>query len=521
MARCLPTASGCGEPMRMRQVLAVAALCAPQAALAELTVEEAWGVWTAQFEALGLDWEAEAVPEGDALAVGPIFLSMQFPGLPLEMNLQLPGPRFVPDAGEVAVQLPTSEAMPFSVTAIGDAEEGFTSSGAFAWRMEDVGVRMRQTDAGVETRWSGTSFEIDMTEFGIGGQPFPAEYRYVQSGFDITQTSRIDDAWLDFTRRGVAGQVVIDYGYGDDTSTEGLAGTLRRDEVETLTELRLPRGGPTLDGLPELAEAGMMFRHEAAAKSGHDEDDEWYAGELISSGETRWTNITGIFTLSGDGLRVVSDSDAAEMQITDELLGLTVDVEAARVLMDLAVPVLRAIEPQDYALRFELDGLSLSEETWSAFFISDALSRQTADLKVDLGGKAILLETLFDLAALGQSFNGPLPVSIETLDLRALEARFWDAELTGKAAVRFDHGARRTFDGFPATEGDATFELTGVQGLLDRLTEAGVLTTDDAMSARMMMGMFTAPVDGEDDAVRAEFEIKPDGQVTVNGQRLR
>lgn len=112
-------------------------------------------------------------------------------------------------------------------------------------------------------------------------------------------------------------------------------------------------------------------------------------------------------------------------------------------------------------------------------------------------------------------------MSIETLDLRALEARFWDAELTGKGAVRFDHGAPRTFDGLPATEGDATFELTGVQGLLDRLTEASVLTIDDAMSARMMMGMFTAPVDGEDDAVRAEVEITPDGQVTVNGQRLR
>ncbi len=507
--------------MSVRHVLAAAALCAPQAALADLTVEQAWEVWTTQFEALGLDWEADAVPEGDALAVGPIFLTMQFPGLPLEMNLQLPGPRFVPDAGEIEVQLPTSETMPFSVSATGGAGAGFTSSGAFAWRMEDVSVRMRQTDAGVETRWSGISFEIDMTEYGTGGQPFPAEYRYVQSGFDITQTSRIDGDWLDFTRRGVAGQVVIDYGYGDETTAEGLVGTLRRDDVETLTELRLPRSGPTLDRLPELAEAGMMFRHEAVAKSGFDEDDEWYAGEVISSSETRWTNITGLFTLTGDGLGVVSGADAVEMQMTDELLGISVDVEAARILLDLAMPVLRAVEPQEYALRFELDGLTLSEETWTAFFMSDKLPRQTADLKVDLGGEAILLETLFDLAALGQSFNGPLPVSIETLDLRALEARFWDAELTGKGAVRFDHSASRTFDGVPATEGDATFELTGVQALLDRLTEAGVLTTDDAMSARMMMGMFTAPVDGEEDAVRAEVDITPDGQVTVNGQRLR
>lgn len=521
MARCLPTASGCGEPIRVRHVILAAALCAPQAALADLTVEEAWEVWTAQFEALGLDWEADAVPEGDALAIGPIFLTLQAPGLPLEMNLQLPGPRFVSDAGEIVVHLPTAETMPFSIYATEDAASGFTSAGAFAWRMKDVSVRMRETDAGIETRWSGDSFEIEMTEYGLLGKPFPAGYRYLQSGFDITQTSRIGDGWLDFTRRGVAGQVVIDYGFGDETTAQGLGGTLRRDEVETLTELRLPRGGPALDRLPELAEAGMMLRHEAEAKTGFDEDYEWSAGEQIASSETRWSNITGIFTLTGDGLHVVSGSDTAAMQITDEVLGISVDVEAARILLDLAMPVLRAVEPQEYALRVELDGLTLSEETWTAFFVTEELPRQTADLKVDLGGTAILLETLFDLAALGQSFNGPLPVSIETLDLRALEARFWDAELTGKGAVRFDHVAPRTVDGFPATEGDATFELTGAQALLDRLTEAGVLTTDDAMSARMMMGMFTAPVEGEDDAVRAEIEISPDGQVTVNGQRMR
>ncbi|MGK7754012.1 MULTISPECIES: hypothetical protein [unclassified Roseovarius] len=509
--------------MRRRLALAAAVLCAPQAAFAELTPDEAWGVWTAQFEALGLEWEAEAVPEGDALAVGPIFLTMRFPGLPLKMNLQLPGPRFVPDAGEVEVQLPASDTMPFSLSPTGDGGPGIAASGALAWRMEDVRVRMREADDGVETRWSGARFEIDMTEYGFRGRPFPAEYRYVQSRFDITQTSRIADGWLHFTRRGEAGQVVIDYGYGDGTTPQGLAGTLKRDEVETLTELRLPRDGPALDRLPELAEAGMTLRHEAVAAAGLDEDEEWVAGDLIATGETRWVNITALFTLAGEGARVVSGSDGAVMQLTDKALDLDVDLEAARVLLDLAMPVLRKVEPQDYALRFELDGLTLSEDTWAQFFVADGLARQTADLKVDLGGKAILLETVFDLAALGRSFYGALPVSIETLDLKALEVRFWDAELTGRGAVEFDHAAPRMLDGFPAAKGDARFELVGAQDLLDRLIAVGVLTAEDAMSARMMMGMFTAPVEGEGetDAVRAEVEIGPDGQVTVNGQRLR
>lgn len=507
--------------MALRPTLLATALCAPQAALADLTVEAAWDIWTTQFETLGFEWEADAVQEGAALSVGPIFLTLRVPGAALNMHLQLPGPRFVPDAGEVDVHLPVSEAMPFSIVAGPEDAPGFTASGALAWRMEDVTVRMRETDAGIETRWSGQSFEIDMTEFGLFGTPYPAEYRYLQSGFDITQTSAVTEGWLDFTRRGVAEQVVLEYGYGDETTAEGLSGLLQRDTVETVTEVRLPPEGPVLSSLSEQASDGMAFRHDTVAQRGIDSDKEWLGGTLIATSQTDWTEITGDFTFDQDGLRIVSGAQQTAMDLSDQTLGLTFDVEASRVLMDLAMPVLRAVAPQDYALRFELDGLTMSEENWAQFFRAEDFPRQTADMTVDLGGEMILVETLFDLKAMSGAFDGAIPFFIETLDLRALGLRLPEAEVTGSGAFRFDHTDFEALNGFPATEGSATFELTGVQDLLDWLVSAKVLTLDDAMSARMMLGMFTRPVEGQDGTARSEVEITADGQVLVNGQRMR
>ena len=48
----------------------------------------------------------------------------------------------------------------------------------------------------------------------------------------------------------------------------------------------------------------------------------------------------------------------------------------------------------------------------------------------------------------------------------------------------------------------------------------GYLPEDQAMGMRMMMGMFAVPGDGED-VLTSTIQVKPDGQILANGQRLR
>lgn len=505
----------------MRAIAVAAALVVPQAALAELTVEQAWAVWTTQFEALGLDWEAEAERDGAALAVGPIALTLRYPIAEVEMHLQLPGPRFVPDGDAIEVRLPDTALLPFRMTSRIGPQGGETAAGAFEMRMTETTVRMQETEAGIEAQWDGDRFEIDLVDFDLFEAPFPAQYRYVQSGFEITQTSETGEGWLGFDRLGAAESVIVDYGFGDDSTAEGLRGSLAREGVETDTRVRLPQAGPVLKDLNAQAAAGMMFRHEAFARSGRDWDKEWSRGELIAQSETDWTEIRGSFVLSGEGLRVVSGSRRAAMQLTDQELRLNLELEADRVLLDLAMPLLRAVEPQPFALRFDLDQLALSEESWAQFFDPETLPREAADLQIDVAGEMILLETLVDLAAWGAMTEDTLPFMVETLDVAALVARLEDAEITGTGALRFDHTDYETLDGIPATEGQLAFDLRGAQALLDRLADAGLLPGDAAMSTRMMLGMFTKPVEGGEDAARSEIEFRENGQILVNGQRMR
>jgi hypothetical protein len=48
----------------------------------------------------------------------------------------------------------------------------------------------------------------------------------------------------------------------------------------------------------------------------------------------------------------------------------------------------------------------------------------------------------------------------------------------------------------------------------------GLLAQQDAMGARMMMSMFAVPGSGED-SLQSTIEIKGNGQILANGQRIR
>ena len=69
-------------------------------------------------------------------------------------------------------------------------------------------------------------------------------------------------------------------------------------------------------------------------------------------------------------------------------------------------------------------------------------------------------------------------------------------------------------------EGPTDISLTGGNGLLDKLVQMGLLPQEQAMGARMMMGLFMVPGEGED-TLTSRIEVRPDGQVLANGQRLR
>jgi hypothetical protein len=113
-----------------------------------------------------------------------------------------------------------------------------------------------------------------------------------------------------------------------------------------------------------------------------------------------------------------------------------------------------------------------------------------------------------------------MPVQLHALDVTNLTLKAAGAEVTGDGAFTFDNADTTTFPGVPLPTGQLDLKIVGANGLVDKLVQMGLLPEDQAMSARMMMGLFANAVEGSDDTLTSTLEFREKG-LFVNGQRLQ
>ena len=195
----------------------------------------------------------------------------------------------------------------------------------------------------------------------------------------------------------------------------------------------------------------------------------------------------------------------------------------ARHGFDVTVPVTPSPDPQDFAMRILAQEVALGDTIWNMFDPAAILPRDPATLEIDLAGQAISDESLFDPAGLEDDADAMDPGAafedLRALDIRALQLSAAGAEVTGDGA--FAHNPQADAQaGLPPLVGTLNLRIAGANGLLDRLIQAGFLGQDDAMGARMMMGMLGVPGEAPD-TLTSTIEINEEGHISANGQRLR
>ena len=169
---------------------------------------------------------------------------------------------------------------------------------------------------------------------------------------------------------------------------------------------------------------------------------------------------------------------------------------------------------QEFGLVMTLEGLEIDNILWNMFDPAEQLPRDPATLVVDLGGSVILTED-FTSPEYAESMEAAPPGTIESLDINAIEIKLAGAELTGDGDFAFDNSM-----GMPVPSGTANLMLTGGNTLLDTLVGMGLIPEDQAMGARMMLGLFARPGDGPDTLV-STIEVNEDGSILANGQRIK
>jgi len=185
------------------------------------------------------------------------------------------------------------------------------------------------------------------------------------------------------------------------------------------------------------------------------------------------------------------------------------------------MPVTQNDQEQDFAFGFKMGDFTMSDMIWGIFDPAAQLPRDPATVAIDLTGKVNLLFDLLDTKQMTAVESGEIaPGELNAVTLNNITVSAVGAALTGSGDFTFDNSDLETFDGMPAPTGAIDLKLVGGNGLLDKLVAMGMLPEDQAMGARMMMGLFAVAGAGED-TLTSKIEVNDQGHVMANGQRLK
>jgi len=213
-----------------------------------------------------------------------------------------------------------------------------------------------------------------------------------------------------------------------------------------------------------------------------------------------------VFTLNSSG-------SGMELGFASAVMPAPINVTTGPVEVSMTSPVIANDAAADFGLVLKLSQFSVNEEAWAMFDPAGALPRDAADLAIDISGK-----TKIDLAAMidaeDTGAEPPMPAP-ESLDISELTLKVAGAALVGTGAFTFDNTA-----GMPMPLGEANVVVTGANALIDGLIGTGLVTAEDAMGVRMMMGAFMSP-GANPDELTSKIEAKPGFEIYVNGQRIQ
>ncbi|SLN71469.1 hypothetical protein ROA7450_03922 [Roseovarius albus] len=485
------------------------------AAFADVTAEQVWEDWKGYMAGFGYQVEATESQSGDALVVSDVKMSVSIPEEDADVSFTMSEMTFTNNGdGTVSISLPP--VMPISGVATGEGE-------TIKFDLEYA------TDA------------FDMT---VSGDASEMTYDYTAALAKISLVSIEADGespdlgTLELSVADIAGQSIMKVGGVRETSQQMTTG-----EVSYTIDMAPPEeeGHVKLIGSAE----SMGFQGTGSFPANMDPTDmsAMLAAGFAFDGGFEMGAGSSEFSFSGDGstLEGTSSSGPGVAMVAMDADKLNYDVRAQDVDVNVKssdlpfpvqftfgeyaakflMPVSQSEEAQEFGLALTFGDFTMSDMIWGMFDPSGQLPRDPATVSFDLSGTAKMLVNLMDPEQMEAIESGETMLGeLDSMNLNNLVISLAGAELTGEGAFTFDNEDLESFGGMPAPAGAMDLKLVGGNGLLDKLVAMGFVPEDQAMGARMMMGLFAIPGEG-DDTLTSKIEVTEDGQVLANGQRLK
>lgn len=478
-------------------------------ALADLSADQVWNDWK---DLLG-SYGAEISTGSEDLSGGTLFVTGLQAGFKIDegaMSIDLGDVTFA-ERGDGSVVVTMEDELPLvmDITAPDGkkARVGFT--------LKQPGAQLIASGDAANMRYDFDYPSMAMSDFTLEGDDIPG---------DLPMT-------FDITAAGIAGFITLASGslrrFETESSIASLAMNMNIDDPNegkgafqfSMTELRQTASGTLADIEMDMSAAQMIGAgmaqsgHAAYGPSNYAFSIEAPDGAMDLSGSASGGTLD--FSFDQNGLSYGGVTNDVSFTVGGPMipfppLTFTMEKSEGR----LTMPMVPHEEEQNFAVVMTMIGLKIDDMLWSMFDAAGMLPHDPATIVVDVSGTAIVTHDFTD-PAVAETLGETPPGTIESLDINSVQLKLAGAELTGDGEFAFNNDM-----GIPLPSGTVNMMLTGGNTLLDTLVAMGLIPEDQAMGARMMLGLFARPGDGPDTLV-STIEVNEDGSILANGQRIK
>lgn len=492
--------------------LIAALILGASAAQADVTPQQVWDNWLEQMQPYGYDISVTETQQGNDLAISDMVMTIDMPEDEGSVIVSMPGFTFI-DNGDGTVGLDMPSSYPINVKIDGEYDQGnvqvdYNTTGlTMTVSGEPDAMRYDYSAASIEASLAALEVEGEAIDLGMVKATLinVSGDSMIAGNMLMTSDQKFSADQIQFTvdvsdPEGSGEYIKVNAAF-NDLAFDGNASIPKDMDPEDIAKM-LALG---------FAYGGEFSHQGGEANFDIDMDGDKLAGQQSSG--------SGSFSMSMNeeafALSMNATDGKATMQVPD--LPFPVSYEMGETGIDFVIPIAMNDEEQDFKAAITLGDFSMADMLWSIFDPTEQLPRDPATISFDVTGKVKLLANIFDPESIDLM---AAPGELHAVNLNDITIRAVGAELTGQGAFTFDNSDLASFDGMPRPEGSAELFLTGGNALMDKAVAMGLASEEDVMGARMMMGMFTVPGEGED-SLKSKIEVNAEGHVLANGMRLK
>ena len=487
-----------------------------QGAFADVSAQDVWSDWKAYMTGTGYTIDGTEAMSGNTLTVSDITMTMPIPEQDGTGSFSMPEIQFTENGdGTVNVLLPKE--FPMTISGV-DGDDRFSVEILYA---HDGAPMVVSGDTSAMTYdYASSMATMSLGKIEATGEDIPEDaVKLVIEMKDMASKTVMNIAdQRSYDQSFSLGQLNYDLSFNDPDSDDGgsFKGALNQ---LNFTGTSIIPDGVEQPFLPDLVKAGMEGDFSATFGSGNSEIK--ITGS--DSFDMQSSSTGGAFSaaIRKAGLAYDVQQQGLSVNVAGSEIPFPLALTMAEIGFKLAMPITPSDEQRDFGLGITLRDFAVPEMLWGMVDPAGALPHDPATIVLDLAGKGTLLLDIFDPKVMESVERGnEAPGELNALSVKELLVSAAGAKLTGTGDFTFNNEDLATFDGMPAPDGVANIQLEGANGLIDSLISMGLLSDSDAMGARMMMGMFGVPGEGED-TLTSEIKVSEDGQIHANGQRIK